>query len=261
MVTIQQLNDRTALAEYFSRKICLHFYSLGDLDDLFWPLTIYWGLEDKNGVDRVAALYRGDEQPVLLALADPGRFDQDYIDALLPLLPEQFYAHLSPGLEELFSKNCTIQDHGRHYKMRLANEHRLLCDDLKNICLLTADDLPELKALYEISYPENAFEERTLDSGHYYGFKEGKRLLSAGGIHVFSPAYGVAALGNITTHPQFRNRGLARAVTVRLCLSLRSDVDFIGLNVKATNGPAVGLYQSLGFEICAEYGEFTLKKA
>jgi len=77
---------------------------------------------------------------------------------------------------------------------------------------------------------------------------------------VYSTVYRVAALGNITTHPEYRNQGLGRAVTTKICHSLGEKVDVIGLNVKQDNMAALSLYCSLGFKIFAEYGEFTLKK-
>jgi predicted GNAT family acetyltransferase len=96
-------------------------------------------------------------------------------------------------------------------------------------------------------------------TGKFYGYRKNGHLLSIGGIHVFSPVYRVAALGNITTHPEYRNQGMGRAVTAKLCLSLLENVDIIGLNVKQDNLPAINLYKSLGFKISSEYGEFSLK--
>jgi ribosomal protein S18 acetylase RimI-like enzyme len=94
-----------------------------------------------------------------------------------------------------------------------------------------------------------------------FGIRLAGELVSIAGVHVYSPAYRVAALGNITTHPDHRNQGFGRAVTAQICVSLKEKVDFIGLNVRCDNLPALGLYRSLGFDIYANYGEFSLKKA
>jgi len=72
---------------------------------------------------------------------------------------------------------------------------------------------------------------------------------------VYSPRQRVAALGNITTHPEHRGRGHARAVTARLCQHLAESTDHIGLNVKAHNVTAIRCYESLGFEVAAKYDE------
>ena len=90
--------------------------------------------------------------------------------------------------------------------------------------------------------------------------EEGAARLSHAGlylscVHVYSPTYRIAALGNITTDPQFRGRGYARIVAGSLCRHLLQSVEHVGLNVKSDNLPAIRCYQSLGFENCAEYEE------
>jgi predicted GNAT family acetyltransferase len=100
-----------------------------------------------------------------------------------------------------------------------------------------------------------------LQTGRYYGVRDAGRLLSVAGVHVHSPAMRVAALGNIATHPTARGRGLAAAVTARLCAELLRECDHVGLNVKADNQPAVACYSRLGFAPVAEYEECTLTLA
>ena len=85
------------------------------------------------------------------------------------------------------------------------------------------------------------------------------KLVSVAGVHVYSEAYKVAALGNITTHPAYRGQGLARIVTARLCRSLLETVDYIGLNVKVDNQSAISLYQRLGFEPVCTYHEYMVE--
>ena len=95
-----------------------------------------------------------------------------------------------------------------------------------------------------------------LATQQYFGIRIGGQLVSAGGIHVYSSQYSVAALGNIATHPAHRRRGYGKAVTARICQSVSKAVDRIGLNVKADNHNAITCYERLGFEIIATYGEF-----
>ena len=95
----------------------------------------------------------------------------------------------------------------------------------------------------------------------YFGYRDQGKLVSIGGVHVYSRVYEVATLGNITTHPDHRNRGLGGLVTASICCSLLDTVNFIGLNVKCDNLHAINLYKSLGFIISSKYGEFSFKKA
>jgi predicted GNAT family acetyltransferase len=99
-----------------------------------------------------------------------------------------------------------------------------------------------------------------LDTHQYFGIRSGGQLVSAGGIHVYSPVYGVAALGNIATHPTHRGKGYGKAVTARVCQSVAKAVKEIGLNVKADNQPAITCYERLGFKTIAVYGEFMVHR-
>jgi predicted GNAT family acetyltransferase len=139
--------------------------------------------------------------------------------------------------------------------MMLNSKHLPGNIDFSQVIQLTNDDLNQMLQLYEEAYPGNWFDPRMLQTRQYFGIKIANRLISVAGIHVHSETYRVAALGNIVTHPDYRGRGFAQSVTARLCRSLLENVDHIGLNVKANNTVAIGLYEKLGFEILAPYYE------
>jgi len=255
-----QINDREKLAAYFRQDLPLHVYSLGDLDDLHWPRTTCFGLVVGEEISHVTTLYQGEGLPVLLAFGTDGFIGENYYHWLSNRLPDPFYAHLSPGVEETFKADHVITDYGTHYKMSLVEPRVRQEASQGKAHRLDISHLPELRDLYQQSYTENAFDPAMLTTGKYYGCRSKGMLISAAGVHVYSSRYRVAAIGNITTHPDHRNRGFARLVTSALCRDLLDEVNHIGLNVKADNEPALHLYQSLGFEISCKYGEFSLKK-
>ena len=78
------------------------------------------------------------------------------------------------------------------------------------------------------------------------------------GLHIYELGDGVAALGNVTTDPRCRGRGLARRAVAQLCLNLRERCSIIGLNVHADNAAALACYRGLGFVELARYDEFML---
>jgi predicted GNAT family acetyltransferase len=130
--------------------------------------------------------------------------------------------------------------------------------DTSAVVPLSAADLDEVRAFYAASYPTGWFDPTMLARGHYVGIRQDGQLVSAGGLHVFSTTYRVAALGSIATHPDWRGHGFASAVTARLCAVVRPHVDHIGLNVRADNDAAVACYQSLGLRPAAAYEEAML---
>lgn len=254
---IQIFKDRSALETYFRQDPSLHLYSLGDLDDFYWPRTTCYGTCSGNELKNITPFYRGKDLPVLLVF---GKFDQGYLEELQSLLPDRFYTHISTGLINQFSESYQIREYGDHYKMALENSGPIHQVNTENTFQITGPDLPEVNELYQLSYPDNAFDPSTLESGKYIGIRHQDKLVSIAGIHIFSTAYQVASLGNITTHPEHRGQGYGRAVTARLCQHLEETVDFIGLHVKCDNQAAISLYESLGFRITSVYGEFSLQK-
>jgi predicted GNAT family acetyltransferase len=140
--------------------------------------------------------------------------------------------------------------------MALIYKDRVDTIDTPRVVPLTTYDLPEMEALYRVSYPDNSFDPRMLETDYYYGIRQGSDIISVAGIHVYSLRFKVAALGNVTTHPNFRGQGLGTAVCAKLCQALLQTADHIGLNVKADNASAIASYKRLGFEVIAEYSEY-----
>ena len=248
------IQGRSELAGLLRRDPELHAYELGDLDDFFWPYTRWYRLGDS-----VALLYHGAETPTLLAFERPDRVGalRELLDGLLPLLPQSFHAHVSEGAEDVLSSRLPTRSHGPHLKMALAEPDRLLRQPPRGEPLTHAD-LPELRALYEVAYPDNWFDPRMLGTGQYVGVRDNGELVAVAGVHVWSPVYRVSALGNVTTHPRVRGQGVGRAVVAALCRRLIGAVDHVTLNVKESNSAALALYTALGFEVVARYHEVSV---
>lgn len=204
----------------------------------------------------LALVYSGHGLPVLLAMGEPSAMS-GLLSAMSNLLPREFYCHLSPGFEEALEPQFSLASHGRHLKMLLAYPGRLPAAEATR---LGPNDLEEVLDFYGRSYPGNWFDPRMLETGRYFGLREGDGLASVAGVHVFSERYRVAALGNIATDPTLRGRGLGRRVTAALCRDLAASVRTIGLNVKADNAAAIACYRGLGFIPHAEYGEWTARR-
>ncbi|MEV6521942.1 GNAT family N-acetyltransferase [Longispora sp. NPDC051575] len=248
------VHDREDLGTRFSADAALHAYELGDLDDFFWPYTTWYRL---RGGQCTALVYTGAEfGPILLALSRPDRDEElrSLVTHLLPVLPRRFYAHVTGGAHHILAKEYEVTDHGVHRKMALVDFTPVTGEPT---VVLTPADLGELRELYDRAYPGNTFDARMLDGGDYVGIRRDGRLVAVAGLHVHSPSRRIAALGNVTTLPELRGQGLAAVAVSALCTRLLETVDHIGLNVKADNVSAIGLYERLGFVAASDYQEIS----
>ncbi len=262
-MTLQRLASlhNKAEIEAFARKNPLvHLYELGDLDDFFWPYTVWYGWRGEGGeLRQLALLYTPPKLPILLANPDPPHEEmREFLAALVPLLPRKFYAHLDPLAANVLAGAYHAEPRGPHLKMGLTDPTRLAAIDDGGVEPLSESDQDALQALY-VHYPENHYDARMLQTGRYYGVRQGTKLISAAGVHVYSPDYQAAALGNVITHPAHRGLGLSTKVCSRLCQALRADgIEHIGLNVKADNAPAIAVYARIGFTKVSEFGAYIL---
>lgn len=256
---VVELDDREILADVFRRNPEAHVYELGDLDDFEWPHTRWFGWDSGRRIDDVVLLYTQPEVPVLIAIADsPGSSLERLLNEILDSLPPVLYVHASASLLTTLAGKYEIVDAAPHFKLALGHTDRVV-GHAHDIELLTPDDLDEITTFYEAAYPGTWFLPRMLDTGRYVGLRKGDRLACVAGVHVYSPTWSVAALGNVATVPAFRGQGLARGACAALCQILLEDgIQTIALNVRADNEAALRSYTRLGFDPVAEYTEASL---
>jgi len=247
------LSDRDRIRAYFRRDPELHLYELGDLDDFFWPHTHWYGLEDRGDLRAVALLYTANALPVVVAVGDQPPL-AELLDATRDQLPSRLYGHLTPGLYDALAPRYASEPHGDMLKLALADRARLAGVDTDSVLRLGAEDRAEMEQFFAHAYPGNWFDPRMLETGQYFGIRDGA-LVAAGGVHVYSPAERVAALGNIAVAESHRGHGLATRLTARICRSLLETVDHVGLNVRRDNRAAIACYERLGFATVGPFEE------
>lgn len=116
---------------------------------------------------------------------------------------------------------------------------------------LKPSEIHEVNRLYGIE-GIHGFSASRVRRGVFYGiWKEGK-LVAVAGTHVLAPSYGIAHVGNVMTHPDFRNQGLAKICVSSVTGELLETCEDVVLDVESENTPAVRAYTSLGYnDSCA----------
>lgn len=111
---------------------------------------------------------------------------------------------------------------------------------------LTALDIEDLNRLYQLGF-RAGFPGSVVEDGVYYGVRVRGRLVSAAGTHAVNPREGIAVVGNVMTHVDFRGHDFAKMVTSAVTGELLDRVPDVALNVHADNEPAVAAYTRLGY--------------
>jgi ribosomal protein S18 acetylase RimI-like enzyme len=251
---IRIIHSKKEIYDFLSQAPDLQIYPIGDLDDFFWPHTVWYGIYVTGEIQSIAMLYAGMTPPTLLLFYDKDPFYSiELLKSIKPLLPAKFLVHLSPGLIDTLGSENIIDNYGQNYRMILTKEPEAINDN--NIKKLSIADLPAIRNLFSTAYPNNWFDSRMVETGKYFGYIKNKSLIGIAGIHVYSSEYRIAALGNIATHPDHRGQQIAYKLTSILCRDLRKTADIVGLNVKSDNEAAIKCYTRIGFEIRSTYDE------
>jgi ribosomal protein S18 acetylase RimI-like enzyme len=246
-------DNKKEIYRFLAKTPEIHLYTIGDLDDFFWPHTTWYALYDETSIQSIALLYTGMDPSTLLLFFDKDpAYSTELLKSIKPLLPARFNAHLTKGLKDLFGKE-NVDDLGHDHRMILRRNPELISDS--NIRRLKMSDLKNIQELYDVAYPGNWFDSRMLETGKYFGYSRGSRLTGVAGIHVYSSEYRIAALGNVATHPDFRGEKIAYKLTSVLCCDLLKSTDIIGLNVKSDNKAAIKCYENIGFSITSSFDE------
>ncbi len=257
---VNEVTDPAELAEVYGRHPEVHPYGLADLEEPFWSRSTWY----REGDAVVGVLDLGSGAPVLYAVAADAATDQgtlDLLGSLAPDLPGHFVITGPAGLAARLAPGYAADWVIPHVKMRLPDDGRLPPPDPR-VTWLGREATGEILALRETGGDASAFfVPSLLDTGFYGGIRVDGALVAVAGVHVISEHHGVAALGNVLTHPAHRRRGLARTLTATLARRLLDLVPIVGLNVGSDNHGARALYDGLGFVPVVAYEEAELRVA
>jgi hypothetical protein len=111
---------------------------------------------------------------------------------------------------------------------------------------LGTTDVPEMLELTAATEP-GPFLPQTIEMGSYFGIRASDgRLVAMAGERLQSTAF--TEISAVCTHPDFRGRGYARALTTFLAAQILAAGKIPFLHVKSENGAKV-VYQKIGFHL------------
>ncbi len=111
---------------------------------------------------------------------------------------------------------------------------------------LTEADAEDMLALAMLTKP-GPFTLRAQSLGTFWGVKVEGRLVAMAGQRMRQP--GFAELSGLCTHPQFQGRGFGTVLFRFVAGEIAARGETVYLHAYASNTPAIGLYEALGFRL------------
>ncbi len=236
------VSDREEIAAYLRTDRIYAAYTLGDLDG---PNRhrCSWGIA-YDDLGRPIALVMHQEglipQPVFL-MGDPAGC-REVLDTVIR--PRDAYFMGTDAIDAALANLYDLDP--PQYLLRMAVNEQSFHPFVGPAERLVPDDIEDLNRLYQLGF-RGGFPASVLEDGVYYGVRVRGRLVSAAGTHVLNQREGIAVVGNVMTHVDYRGHGFAKMVTSAVTGELLQRVPDVALNVNADNDPAVAAYRRLGY--------------
>jgi len=246
-----KLVDKSRILSYLETDRLYAAYAVGDLEPTLFAHCRWFGAPRDGRLQALALHYGGLSFPIVFLMGAVGGLRAILKDAL--------------HIEKAYFTCCqehlgVMQDLYRWEPVPMGRMvlQRESFQPVAGECVpLTGDHTEQLTALYACG-GENAFDPRQVPGGAFHGVFERGHLVAAAGTHLISPTYGLAAVGNVFTHPNFRGRGCATTATSAVVAELLSrGIRDIVLNVNRKNETAIRIYERLGFELYSPFYEGT----
>ena len=119
----------------------------------------------------------------------------------------------------------------------------------------TLGDIAEIvkieNACFSTPWSEESLKESLKsECSHFYLAEADGKTAGYIGVQIFS---GEGYVTNVAVLPEYRRQGIAKALIEK---ALENDMQFLTLEVRESNTPAINLYKSLGFETVGKRPKF-----
>lgn len=146
--------------------------------------------------------------------------------------------------------------------LHIDQAHQFIYEDVKpatrvDAVVLTTEDVPEMLDLVNLAKP-GPFSSRSIELGQFLGVRQDGHLVAMAGERLHLT--GFCEVSAVCTHPDYRGRGYAGALTTMVAEHILEKQETPFLHVAPGNDAALSLYPKLGFRLRTEIQVSVLKK-
>ena len=238
-----KLSDKPRILAFLETDRLYAGYSVADLEPGMFEQCAWAGAEAGGRLGALAVLFRGLSPPALLMIGE-----NEGLRAIFrcELCPKRAYLTCRPEHLSMSREFYRWDETMSMWRMVLRSGRFPGAEG--NCIRLVPHQAGQITELYTLGGGV-AFSPEQIERGVFYGILEHDRLIAVAGTHVISPTYGVAAVGNVFTHPAHRGRGFGTSTTSSVVSELlEHGIRDIILNVSQSNAAAIRIYERLGFE-------------
>jgi ribosomal protein S18 acetylase RimI-like enzyme len=243
---VTELTDPEEIRGQLRSRIEYTAYAMGQLEPDLFARTQWFRAVGETGTGLVLHS-RGGLGDATFLLGEPG-----CVAAILSIYPGRpnTYATCQPPHLEALKGVYRLANQQPMMRMGVRPRNFIPAADVGTV-RLTGLDIRKINMLYSTDGTSAYYVPEHIDSGVYRGLVVDGRLVAVAGTHVVSRQERIAVVGNVFTHPAYRGRGFATAVTSAVTESLFEFCDNVVLTVDPMNRPAVAAYDKLGYrEVC-----------
>ena len=230
-----RLTDKDAIRMILRRDPAWCVYAVGDLSPEMFPKTEWF-------TPNLSMVLKDYGTSILFAMGSAS------VREALDAVTWPVHLQVQGDALDVITQHAQVEGAREMWRMIWTGERALHKDD--RAIRLGEADVPALQQLYADGETSGEspdfFYPAMVTRGVFFGVYEERQLVAAAGTHLVSRDEGAAAMGNIYTRCDRRGRGFGRVVTTAVMREL-ANLETVGLNVRADNGAALSLYESLGF--------------
>lgn len=236
--------DRQVLQGMLNQDRGYAAFAIGHLDHGLFENARYWTAEGPNGEQAIVMHANGGIGRMTVIAGDA-----TCVEALLSLHPGPRSGYLATcAPEHLNVVNRVYALDGLLTMIRMSVDASSFSPVGGSVRRLVGTDAAALNALYASGGGPTGYRSEHIEHGVYCGAFEAGRLVAIGGTHLVAPTSGIAVVGNVFTHSDWRGRGLATRVTSAVTAELLDRGCWqVVLTVDPENTPAVQAYAKLGY--------------